>query len=251
VALALLNVFFFSQTAGLLVSVLSRKQSGATFGAGLILLIYTLGFYILSIWLPTTRFASWAFLFDWLNPEYCVHWACTNPTGAFARKFGHYWTSLLIVHLNAWVFLALASVWLPRCWQDKPKAKVRWREQFRQWYHSGNIPRRPLLDKNPFFWLTIRNRFGSMKVWTLLIALACLLFWILSRNKLRDAGIPLFIMAILANHLVLKMSFASEAGGNLDEQRHSGALEFLLSCTPLSVKEIIAGQWLAFRRQFL
>jgi hypothetical protein len=44
---------------------------------------------------------------------------------------------------------------------------------------------------------------------------------------------------------------ASEACSHLEEQRRTGALEILLSCTPLSVEEIIAGQWRALRRLFL
>ena len=41
-----------------------------------------------------------------------------------------------------------------------------------------------------------------------------------------------------------------EAGRQLAEDRRQGALELLLS-TPLTVKDILRGQWLALRRQFL
>jgi len=49
---------------------------------------------------------------------------------------------------------------------------------------------------------------------------------------------------------VLKSWFASEAARQLSEERRMGTLELLLS-TPLTVKEILRGQWLALRRQFL
>jgi hypothetical protein len=62
---------------------------------------------------------------------------------------------------------------------------------------------------------------------------------------------PVFFAAIIINHLMVKLLMASEASGNLEEQRHSGALELLLSCTPLQVDEVVGGQWLALRRQFL
>ena len=39
-------------------------------------------------------------------------------------------------------------------------------------------------------------------------------------------------------------------GRQFAEDRHSGALELVVS-TPLGVKEILRGQWLALRRQFL
>jgi hypothetical protein len=62
---------------------------------------------------------------------------------------------------------------------------------------------------------------------------------------------PSFVMIILFNHGVLKFLMASEACSHLSEQRRSGALEYLLCCTPLSVPEILRGQWLALRRLFL
>ncbi len=68
--------------------------------------------------------------------------------------------------------------------------------------------------------------------------------------RLRDA-MPLFVMMILLYHGVLKFWMASEASSHLSEQRRSGALEYLLCCTPLSVPEILRGQWLALRRRFL
>jgi hypothetical protein len=58
-----------------------------------------------------------------------------------------------------------------------------------------------------------------------------------------------FPTAILLNS-ILKLWMASEAGRQFAEDRLSGALG-LVVCTRLSVKEILRGQWLALRRQFL
>jgi hypothetical protein len=243
-ALALLNVFFFSQTAGLLVSVFSRKRNSANFGVAALLLGYTVGLLLLEFGLRAARWGNWISMIDWFNPGFCVYQASTVASR-------DYWISMLLVHLNAWLFLAATSWWLPRCWQEKTaKTEIRWRERFLRWYHERNTPRQPLLDSNPFLWLTIRNRLGSVKVWIALLPLNCFWVWLLSRNNFADAAMPLFVGAIIANHLVLKILVAAEASGNLEEQRHSGALEFLLSCSPLTVREIIAGQWLALRRQF-
>ena len=49
---------------------------------------------------------------------------------------------------------------------------------------------------------------------------------------------------------MLKLWIASEAGRRLGEDRKIGALELLLS-TPLGVPDILRGQFLALRRQFL
>jgi hypothetical protein len=244
-ALALLNVFFFSQTAGLLVSSFSRKRNSAAFGAAALLLGCTAGLPLLEVGLRAAGWGDWISVLDWLSPGYCVFLA-------FGMQLGRYWTSLLLVHLNAWLFLAVASWWLPRCWQEKPaKTGVRWRERFLRWYHERNTPRTLLLDTNPFLWLSIRNRLGSLKVWSVLIPVNCFWVWVLSRSGLVDVGAPIFVGAILSNHLLLKIFVAAEASENFEEQKHSGALELLLSCTPLPVHEIVAGQRLALRRQFL
>ena len=55
--------------------------------------------------------------------------------------------------------------------------------------------------------------------------------------------------AIILNCLI-KGWFASEAGRQLAEERQQGALELLLS-TPLTVRDILRGQLLALKRQFL
>ena len=192
-ALALLNVFFFSQTAGLLVSGFSRKRNNAAFGAAALLLGCTAGLPLLKFGLLAAGWGDWVSVLDWLNPGYCVFLA-------FATRLGHYWISLLLVHLNAWLFLAVASWWLPRCWQEKPaKTRVRWRERFLRWYHERNTPRQLWLDINPFLWLATRNRLGSLKVWSGLALICCLWVWILSQVKFADTAWlcflgPLFLL---------------------------------------------------------
>jgi hypothetical protein len=184
-------------------------------------------------------------MLGWLNPGFCVY-------RALAPGSSGYWTSLLLVHLNAWLFLAAASWWLPRSWQEKAaKARISWGERLRQWYHARYTPRNKLLDTNPFLWLAIRNRLGSLRTWGVLLILG--VFWgcLLCKINVAEDGMPVFFAAIIINHLMVKLLMASEASGNLEEQRHSGALELLLSCTPLQVDEVVGGQWLALRRQFL
>jgi hypothetical protein len=150
------------------------------------------------------------------------------------------------------LFLGLASWWLPNSWQDKPKkTKVTWRDRFLHWYHERNTPRQSLLDANPFCWMIMRQRLGALKAWAALLVINCYWVWLLSQMESFRDSIPVFIGVVAGNHLILKMLFAVEAGHTLEEQRHNGELEFLLSCTPLSVSDIIAGQWRALRRQFL
>jgi hypothetical protein len=69
--------------------------------------------------------------------------------------------------------------------------------------------------------------------------------------KVRVPLMPLSAMIMIALHAVLRLSVASTASRHFAEQRRSGALEFLLACTPLDTKDLVRGQWLALRRQFL
>jgi hypothetical protein len=58
-----------------------------------------------------------------------------------------------------------------------------------------------------------------------------------------------FTLALLLNSL-LKLWIAVEAGQRLADDQKLGALELILS-TPLTVRDILLGQFLALRRQFL
>src|SRR5947208_4313436 len=61
---------------------------------------------------------------------------------------------------------------------------------------------------------------------------------------------PVYVMTGIVLNLALKALFATEAGRQLAEDRKRGALELLLS-TPLTIRDILRGQLLALKRQFL
>lgn len=249
-ALALLNIFFFSHATGLFMSAVCSKRSSATGGTAAILLIYTAGFFALSSWLAATRFQAWAGPFAFLNPAYPLWWACHMGYGGFAGHSEPYWGSMALIHSNAWFFLLLASWWVPRSWQEKAgKGTVRRGERLRLWYHERFTARSELLDANPFLWLSVRNRLGSVRLWVALAVSAGFWLWLLDELRSQDAGVPIAVGAILTNHLLLKIFAAADVANNLEEQRRSGGLELLLSCTPLSVDAVVQGQWLALRRQ--
>src|ERR1035437_5368995 len=72
--------------------------------------------------------------------------------------------------------------------------------------------------------------------------------WIASGKFWLDASVAV-LTAVLLNS-TLKIWLAIEAGQQLAEDQRTGAFELLLS-TPLTVPEILRGQLLALRRQFL
>ena len=247
-ALALLNVFFFAHCAGLLASVLSRALSKAHAITGALLVGFLAGPPLLGLALSRGSFAGLAPALSALSPGYALF----QITGL--RTFRFYWTSLLLVHLTAWLFLALASWRLPHCWQENAgPARLRWRERFRQWTYGPpafrDELRRRLTGINPYLWLVSRNRLTPIIVWGSLALLIC--GWILGGYEagLEDC-LPVFVYVVCFGHLLLVAGVASEAGRHLEEQRRSGALEFVLCSTPLQVQEILDAHWLAVRRQF-
>jgi ABC-type Na+ efflux pump permease subunit len=56
-------------------------------------------------------------------------------------------------------------------------------------------------------------------------------------------------VALFLLTLLVCVQIASQASVNLAEARHNGTLELLLS-TPLKVRDIIRGQWMALRKMF-
>ena len=193
--LALLNIFFFSHAAGLLVSTHSREARRAHTAAAATLVAYFIGIPLLVELLQYKQFPGTAAVLKEFSP------ACAfQEAGTAGTRFSSYWRSLLLVHPEAWLFLAVASLALPRCWQDRPvKTDTRWRTRLRQWCYGPPTVREALrlrlIGTNPFLWLVSRNRLGQITVWGVLGVIACGWFWIwlMADMPLRDA-MPLFVM---------------------------------------------------------
>jgi hypothetical protein len=247
-ALALLNAFFFAHAAGLLASVLTRVRSRAYGFTMALLYVFLIGPPLL-LASGHGRINPFPLLLAALSPGYALVIQIVLPMGA---RF--YWISLLMVHLTAWLFLALASWRLPHCWQEKVgPVRLRWRDRFRQWTYGPpafrkNL-RRELAGINPFFWLASRDRLsGAMFEVILLVMGCCTIFGVFASNP-DERNLQLVFM-VIGGHLCLIGGMAAEASRHLDEQRRSGALEFILCATPLQPGEILAGQWMALRRFF-
>src|SRR5262249_9209416 len=80
------------------------------------------------------------------------------------------WLNLLATHLLGWLFVGLATFYLPRGWQDAA-SRARW--NLRTWWRNLSLGkpavrvriRRTLLERNPFLWLAARERFRSLGIW--------------------------------------------------------------------------------------
>lgn len=246
--LALVNTLFVSLSAGMLVSAISRNERKAAVGTILLLLIW----HSVPSWLG--EWHKWATGAVAVSPFLLVfspgHAHQTASDGRYAFHATEYWAALLISNLAGWLLLGLASRILPRAWQDKvvQARPARWRGRWHDWLRGSAAVRATvrarLLAVNPFYWLAGHDRRKPLLVWLVLAAAVGLIFWSYAKQ---DPFSYLFLAYLL--HAGLKIWVVWEACRRLVEDRRSGTLEVLL-CTPLSVREILRGQWLALRRQF-
>ncbi len=250
--LGLTNLLFYSLALGMFVSSFMRHERRA---AG-----FTLLLLLILMFIPeglvgayqertgTRTEPSWLLLWDVKRP---MHY---GDDSLFARDPGMYWSSLAITHGIGWLFLLLASVIVPRTWQQSAGKLSRWQESAEQFTYGKNRGRRKrfrqrALDINPFYWVASRARGKSIGVMLAVLALIgcyAVNFWF-DRQGWRSSWS--FIWPAFWLHCIIKIWLTFEACRRFVEDRKSGALEIILS-TPITPEEIIRGQWRALIRQF-
>ena len=252
-ALVALNALFLSLALGMMASSLSRSAQRAMALTALLLIVVAgllpaCGGLAGSL-AKARRFYWWLFL---PSPGYAYALAWDTPYRTQARAF---WYSLLTTHGIGWFCLTVASLIAPRSWQDRPAGaqRLRWRERWRLWaYGSLNERigfRRDLLNQNAFFWLAARSRFKPALVWAFLGMIAAGWVWGLSKYRRDWLNESVYLTTGLVVNFIIRIWFAAEAARQLSEERRAGTLELLLS-TPLTVQDILHGQYLALVRQF-
>jgi ABC-type Na+ efflux pump permease subunit len=253
-ALVAVNTLFWSLSVGMFISALCRSGQRAATVTLLIILLLAAGLPLcgaLFVMFGKT---------NKVNPLLLL----TSPGSGFYLAFDSqyklegdwFWVSLAAQNALGWLCLILASLVVPRCWQDRPAGGqgLRWRERWQLWSYGATGDRtafrRRLLEQNPFFWLASRVRLKTAFVWGFLGLLACV--WLAGLAKFRRDWLSqlAYVLTGLSLNLILRCWFAGEASRQLAEERRNGSLELLLS-TPLSVRDILKGQWLALQRQFL
>ncbi len=249
-ALVIVNTLFLSLTLGICVSALSRSVPTAGLGTSFLLLFFTC---VLPLCAGAGHFQTVPALSFLLMPSPIISFivAFEVPYKLFPQAF---WLSLGSTHALGWFFLATACVVVPRVWQDKPAARgVGFGKRLEAWGFDSEERRafrRRLLEQNPYLWLEARARMRPALVWAVFAVVGCL--WLAGLAKQGRDWLDPFICFLTCGvlNLVLKVWLAVESGRQLAEDRHAGTLEALLS-TPLTVREILKGQFLALQRQFL
>ena len=252
--LVAINALYFSLSLGMCISAFSRSGRKSATITVLLLLLFSAGFPALGgykMYLTNSNVFDPVFFWPSAGFTYFRAWD-------YFYKFGpdDFWWSLLTVHCFGWFFLIIASFVAPRSWQDRPAGikRLRWRERWLMWSHGDSGERlafrNRLLDQNAFYWLAARSRLKPAAVWAVLGLLACVWAWGVGKYHQEFLNPGAYLLTGLVLNLMLKAWVAAEAGRQLAEDRKIGALELLLS-TPMTVHDILRGQLLALRRQFL
>lgn len=255
-SIALVNALFFSVVVGIFVSTFSRNERKAMFFTVVFLLVSFVGPFVFGVWLQSQFHVPDSSLWQVFlySPAFAFGVAAMgNPPGIPWPSFGFSVGSSLTFSLSV-LLLAVACRKLPASWQEKggPRGPRRPGGEKAQRRRSLALDlRRRLLDENAFLWLSLRGEDNKPRMAWIFVG-SMVAIWIVGGIQYgglmfhHESIVPL----MLVFHTFLKCWLASESCARIIEDRRSGALELLLS-TPLSVPEIVRGQQLAVRRQFL
>jgi hypothetical protein len=177
-------------------------------------------------------------------------------------NYGHmqdaFWWSIVVTNALAWGLVVMACRIVPRTWGDKP---ARTPSRKRQWRDSGSLIsygspggriafRKWALDANAYFWLASRAWLKMAHVWAFIIFSILWWFYCWAKNGHLWLDEATFFATAIVLNSTLKLWITLEAGQRLGEDRRGGGFELLLA-TPLTVADILGGQIMALRRQFL
>lgn len=257
VLIVVLQTLFFAASSGLLISSVSRIQQRAQGVALLIVLFFTGG---LTGVVQLLRYYQ-------VDSDLCFALNLLNPVSAQTLAFGslagsqkiYFALSCLIVSGMGVLFLAVASFFTPRCWQDKggDPLRERLRARFAVW-RTGRIQTRSslgriLLDRNPMLWLVSFRTGVRTSVWFYIaLVTSAGVFLILDFSRNFDPASVRFAVCVPLGYLLnigLKVRIGGWATSRMAEARENGALEFIFS-TPVSTLDIVDGHFLGLRRIF-
>jgi hypothetical protein len=264
VTLVLIVTLLLSLSIGMAVSGFCRDTRQAMAWT-LLTMILLAGLLPVLFWFKAwiLRGPAWEWLF-WFSPPYLYSRAFD---AYFSWRTGNvqFWHSFETICLLSGLALVLASVALPRFWQERgasgpAHARIGLWRRLRFGSTAARQNRRARLDENPFYWLAARDRAvrwiavgilgGLLPIWSAFFA-ACAFSGGIRRN-MRITILSFYVIMFMAYgfHLVVKWLVAMESSRRLSEDRRSGALELLL-VTPLTTEQILAGQrralWESFR----
>ncbi len=248
ICIALLNTLFVSAAMGLLISTFSLEQKRAAGRASLMVVFLWWGLPMLArinLALTGPKWLSELFFLFSLNSSFLP-----SMVGVRFGASNMPWLNLFCLHLLGWVFLGLATSFVPRQWQDKPE---RPRLSPRAWWKrlsfgSEKVRRRlrqTLLEPNPFLWLASRDRLRFLGGWIITILMLGLGAFVYDTSGRSPDSILAFTVGMT---LVHRFMTAGAGAAQLMVEQEQGTLEMLLS-TPLKARDVLRGQFRATVRQ--
>jgi ABC-type transport system involved in multi-copper enzyme maturation permease subunit len=190
-------------------------------------------------------------LFYAVSPAFFLGSAAAADYSALPRA---YHLGLAVQGGLAALSLLFASLVTPRVWRDKPSRQGAAARKLSPKAERQSLAQRAaMLDRNPIMWLAYparrRRSFTLlfMTVAAVMAGLTALVYW----DNPGDLGAVMVFPSVgfVFLSIILGLQLSSQASVNLAEARRNGTLELLLS-TPLRVRDIVQGQWLALRKSF-
>ena len=254
----LTNTFFFSIAIGIFASAISRDYRTAMAANFLLWLALVGGPAACGIGLEIAHGSGSAPFAAALFYSCPIFSFILSGDTAYSMEAADFWWSIIVTNVLAWLLVLLACRIVPRTWGDKPARAPsrRWRWRDFGWLISyGNAARRDAfrkqaLDRNAYFWHASRAWLKPLHVWLFLVLSGAwwIYCWVKNGHIWLDEAT--FVATAVVLNSAFKLWITLEAGQRLGEDRRSGAFELLLA-TPLTVGDILRGQLLALRRQFL
>ncbi|HEX7862313.1 MAG TPA: ABC transporter permease [Verrucomicrobiae bacterium] len=257
-SVVLIVTLILSLVVGMFASTVCRKTWVAT-----VLSLFILGFLVLGVPLiaALVQVALRRNYPDWLDlftPAYSLYMSGPNAAMLPGNRI---WTALGVQMLIALAFFTVTNLLLPSVWKEGKTAKrTRYISSAWHWFKYGpgearRKMRTRLLQMNPILWLSCRERFGPFGFAAFLLLLAFGISWagrnvpfmmptdgFLTPMIAWIAGLPLLYLAFC-------FRFAAAASERFAVDRKAGALE-LITCTPITTRQIIRGHWLGLLRRF-
>ena len=250
ISLALMNLLFFSLAAGIFASSVCRRAGRAMLLTAILLGVVCIAFPILQ---RTSNAFGLATASDWIFSVGPAEAYFRAMESGFMRAPDRFWTSLGASHAFAWMLIGIASLYLPRSWQDRPLAN---RTPVLGALRAGNQlnpveirskRNRAHLDTEPLLWLIGERNGIRAGIWAITMAWLVILLGF-SVSSISD-GIQIGLVSGWIWLTVLKVLFTLEACRFFTETRRAGAFELLLA-TPLNANKFVSAQWTALRRLF-
>ncbi len=257
--LVLANTLFASLALGMLASAISINSRRAALTAGQLIVLLCLGFPLVGWLIAILSAKPFPSICGWATPLGGFSLASDTlyrsvPQGVWFRRFHLdnkelFWLNLAMIHAVGWSALVVASLWLPRSWQQSQAVRGGLRVPGRAGREFECTTRRELLDRNPILWLTSREPWKRPLLWMVLSgggSLFLLSRWYFGSSFLNSGT---YLITSIFAHFILKVWVASEAPRLFAQDRRSGAMELYLS-TDLTIPQLLHGQVAGLLRHF-